>query len=446
MSILDQVENARPTEASTTGAPATGLNVLLADFEGILEPLEAKGVKTSEYYIKKTIGRGAYGVAILVEDAALRQDFVAKVMDLRTMSQKDRTFALSEVRCLAKCSHPNIIRLKETHERNGRLLLIMEYANGGDLGKQIIARSAQGLFYKETEILFIFLQLCLALDYLHQKRMMHRDLKTANVFLTSNGLIKLGDFGFSRQYEDTLSEDVGNTFCGTPYYVAPELWRRQPYSKKAEMWSLGVILYEIVTLKRPFYDKTIKLLVPKVLNGEYQPIENKNCNNFIIQTCNALLTQDPEHRPSIREILSTSYMQQSLQLLVRSVQHNTFIDAATRQSMCHSIEIILQDSQRCTPSPRVTRSGEVMFLQAGKWVNAILNVGEEGVRVVVKDSGFILQVSIEQYDQACLGERSESVPIVFYVLTTNPEKEKLAFTTQNETDAHEWIHALNKCK
>ena len=86
-------------------------------------------------------------------------------------------------------------------------------------------RQAGNKYFKEHEVLFILVQLCLALQHIHSKKMMHRDLKTANVLLTSSGIVKIGDFGFSRQYEDSLSKDVGTTFCGTPYYLSPELWK-----------------------------------------------------------------------------------------------------------------------------------------------------------------------------------------------------------------------------
>ena len=413
---------------------------LTIEFEGILSPFETKSTVKAQYYTKQVIGKGAYGHAILVEEAKTAHRYVAKIMDLRAMTPKDRLFALSEVRCLAKCAHPNIIRLRETHERSGKLLLIMEHADEGDLGKQIIARTPS-MYYREIEVLFIFLQLCLAVDYLHQKRMMHRDLKTANVFLTSNGLVKLGDFGFSRQYEDTLSEDVGNTFCGTPYYVAPELWRRQPYSKKAEMWSLGVILYELLTLVRPFYDQTIKLLVPKVLAGEYAPIQQK-FNPFIIQTCNALLTQDPDHRPLMREIMATPFMQSSLQLLSKSVAHNANIDKWTQDQMCRSIEIILADGLRSTPSPRITRSSEVRVMDGTEWVEASMFMGDEGIHINIADAT-ASSAYIDISKVVAVGKDVSHVDNTFAIYFTDGTHRWVA--AQNEIDMDDWMINLQKC-
>ncbi|EAN82874.1 kinase, putative, partial [Trypanosoma cruzi] len=177
-----------------------------------------------KYIKKKLIGTGSYGEAWLVERLEDHSIFVAKLMDLGKMSSRDKQYAYSEIKCLANCNHPNIIRFIEDHEENDQLLIIMEFADSGDLDRQIKARSHDNFrHFREHEALFLFLQLCLALDHIHSHKMLHRDIKSANILLTSTGLIKLGDFGFSHQYDDTVSGVVANTFCGTPYYLAPEI-------------------------------------------------------------------------------------------------------------------------------------------------------------------------------------------------------------------------------
>ncbi|KPI82419.1 putative serine/threonine-protein kinase, partial [Leptomonas seymouri] len=240
-------------------------------------------------------------------------------MDLEHMSEKDRGFATNEVKCLSRCNHPHIVRCVDSVEKSGRLLIVMEYADGGDLYKQIKARVASMKYFREHEVAFIFLQLCLALDHIHSNKMMHRDLKTANILLTTTGLVKLGDFGFSRQYEDSLSNAVGSTFCGTPYYLSPELWHRQPYSKKSEMWALGVVLYEVMALKRPFSGKNMDELITNICHGRRADLPPRYSEE-LCGICNRLLSVDPNMRPTIQELFQEPFIHTNLETLKRSVE------------------------------------------------------------------------------------------------------------------------------
>ncbi|CBH10860.1 nek1/NIMA-related kinase A [Trypanosoma brucei gambiense DAL972] len=189
-----------------------------------------------KYLNKGIVGLGSYGegyVAESVEDGSL---CVAKVMDSSKMSQRDKRCSQSEIKCLTNCNHPNIIRYIDDHEKNDWLLIVMEFADSGNPHEQIKLRgTGDAHYFQEHESLFLFLELCIAFDYIHSHKMLHRDIKSANVLLTSTGLVKLGDFGFSHQYEDTVSRVVASTFCGTPYYLAPELWNNQSYNEDADV-------------------------------------------------------------------------------------------------------------------------------------------------------------------------------------------------------------------
>jgi serine/threonine protein kinase len=292
----------------------------------------------AQYVMKKQLGQGSFGTTWKVEQAKSGAIYAAKVMDTNSMTPKDRGFVANEVRCLACCNHPNIIAHHLSEDFDGMLVIIMEYADGGDLYKQIKVRQASNKFFKEHEVLFILIQLCLALQHIHSKKMMHRDLKTANVLLTSSGIVKIGDFGFSRQYEDSLSKDVGTTFCGTPYYLSPELWKREPYSKKSEMWALGVILYEIISLKRPFKGNSMKELMNNIVTAQYEAtpdIYSKELRDIVT----GLLTLDPAKRPSLKELFSNPYIKNNgLGALRKSVEGHTRIDAETQAALLKSIE------------------------------------------------------------------------------------------------------------
>jgi len=141
----------------------------------------------------------------------------------------------------------------------------------------------------------------LALKHIHDRKILHRDIKAPNVLITSTGLIKLGDFGVAKCLNFTIEK--AKTFTGTPYYLSPEIVQNLPYSFKSDIWSLGVLLYEICCLKLPFEAKSIPLLTLKIINGEYKPIPDFYSKELKTLVSN-LLRVDHELRPSIYEILS----------------------------------------------------------------------------------------------------------------------------------------------
>ncbi|CAJ1011095.1 putative Protein kinase domain/Protein tyrosine kinase/Kinase-like [Leishmania naiffi] len=289
-----------------------------------------------QYVKKRLLGQGSFGSAWRVEESATGSVFAAKVMDLNSMSEKDRGFVTNEVKCLSRSRNPHIVRCENAIEREGHLLIVMEYADGGDLYKQIKARVREMKFFREHEVVFIFLQLCLALDHIHSNKMMHRDLKTANILLTTTGLVKLGDFGFSRQYEDSLSNAVGSTFCGTPYYLSPELWHRQPYSKKSEMWALGVVLYEVMALRRPFTGKNMDELITNICHGRRADLP-PSYTASLRDVCNRLLSVDANMRPTIQELFHEPFIRSNLETLKRSVEKHNRIPADVRDAIARCI-------------------------------------------------------------------------------------------------------------
>lgn len=140
----------------------------------------------------------------------------------------------------------------------------------GDLSFHIKRRQAKGERFTETEIFNWFVQLCLALEYIHGRKVLHRDLKSQNVFLTGNNTVKLGDFGISRVLENTTTSAM--TVVGTPYYMSPEVCQNMPYTFKSDVWALGCVLYELCTLKHAFSADNLLGLVFKIVQDKYEPI------------------------------------------------------------------------------------------------------------------------------------------------------------------------------
>jgi len=283
----------------------------------------------SKYSIVRSLGSGAYGTALLMKEVATGDQYVAKIMNLTKMSEKERAHMRSEVQCLAQCDHPNIIRQKEVALSATSLALVMEYGDGGDLRKEILARKSKGMVFSVEEIAIVFAQIALSIDYVHRQGILHRDVKPANIFFTKQGLVKLGDFGFSKQYEDTLSNLVGDTVCGTPFYMSPEMWQDERYSKKSDLWSLGIVLYEMICLERPFQGDSLKAVSESVMAGVLRlPPTREGANSpsgaqELWLGCQMLLKVNVRDRAELLEVLALPVFQNALKNINSLLLHPT---------------------------------------------------------------------------------------------------------------------------
>ncbi|CDW72008.1 protein kinase domain containing protein [Stylonychia lemnae] len=219
------------------------------------------------------------------------------------LSDKEKQNALNEVRILASIQHPNVIAYKEAFfdENSSTLCIVMEFADGGDLYQKIIDHQKRSSTFPEREIWQIIGQMTKGLKALHDKNILHRDLKCANVFLNRDGTVKMGDLNVSK----VANKNGGLllTQTGTPYYASPEVWKDQPYDYRSDIWSLGCVIYEMISLQPPFQAQNMDQLYKKVLSGQYPPISNsfsKELSEILAQ----LLQVIPQKRPSCDTILS----------------------------------------------------------------------------------------------------------------------------------------------
>ena len=137
----------------------------------------------------------------------------------------------------------------------------------GDIAYHIKRKQQKNETFSEVEIFNWFVQICLALEYVHGRKVIHRDIKTQNIFLTGNNTVKVGDFGISKVLESTTQ--VAVTVVGTPYYMAPEACQSEPYTSKSDVWALGCILYELCTLKHAFQADNLLGLVFKIVQEKH---------------------------------------------------------------------------------------------------------------------------------------------------------------------------------
>lgn len=186
----------------------------------------------------KKIGEGSFGAAWLVKGIKDGTQYVIKIINVSRMPTKEREEARKEVSVLAQMKHPNIVSYIDSFEESGNLCIVMDYCDGGDLYTKI--HSTRGIGHDEDQIIDWFVQITLALKHVHDRKILHRDLKTQNIFLTKNGTVKLGDFGVAKVLTNTM--DFARTSIGTPYYMSPELVEHKPYNNKSDVWSLGCVV------------------------------------------------------------------------------------------------------------------------------------------------------------------------------------------------------------
>ncbi|XP_041664838.1 serine/threonine-protein kinase Nek3 [Cheilinus undulatus] len=251
------------------------------------------------YSVLKVIGEGSFGRALLVRSESSHEKYVVKEIQL-PKSQTKLENSRREAVLLSRMKHPNIVAFREALEADDLLWIVMEYCSGGDLLQRI--QKQKTTQFCVDDIVRWFAQMCSAAHHIHEKRVLHRDLKSKNIFLTDNGTIKLGDFGSACILNS--SKAYAHTYVGTPYYVAPEIWDNKPYNNKSDVWSLGCVLYELCTLRHPFQASSWKSLILKVCRGAYPPLP-KHLPYELQYLIKQMFKTNPKDRPSLHTILTS---------------------------------------------------------------------------------------------------------------------------------------------
>lgn len=292
-----------------------------------------------------------------------------KVVNLEGRDDAERRRCFAELECLSMCSCFSVLRDHcdfsyppdmSNLRKIQTLVLILDYASSGDLRREVKLRHAnQDTYFSEQQAALILLQLTMALKYVHEHGIIHRDIKSANIFLCSNGLVKLGDFGMSHIFTNDSSsksnvdsraspsssteqqsvrggatsslKTLSDVFCGSPFYVSPEMWLRHPYDFRSDMYSLGVVLYEMLALHRPYEQTTLEELRSAVVtgsvpDGDWESMQRRYPS--LTPIVQGMMRADPEERMTVDSILAAPVMRWSTSTLLQIVYATDAVDLA----------------------------------------------------------------------------------------------------------------------
>jgi len=253
-----------------------------------------------KYRLLKTIGKGNFAKVKLAKHIPTGKEVAIKIIDKTQLNAGSLQKLFREVRIMKTLDHPNIVKLYQVIETEKTLYLVMEYASGGEVFDYLVLHGRM----KEKEARAKFRQIVSAVQYCHQKKIIHRDLKAENLLLDSEMNIKIADFGFSNEFVPGNKLD---TFCGSPPYAAPELFQGKKYDgPEVDVWSLGVILYTLVSGSLPFDGSTLRELRERVLRGKYRiPFYmSTDCENLLKK----FLVLNPTRRASLEVIMKDKWM------------------------------------------------------------------------------------------------------------------------------------------
>ena len=252
------------------------------------------------FQILSKIGEGSYSTVLKVKRIKDGNIYALKRVKFRKLSDKEKENALNEIRILASVKDKHVISYKEAFfdEKDSSLGIVMEYADKGDLFQAISERKKTKDYFTEQEIWKAFIQLLKGLKALHDFKILHRDIKSANVFLFDGGICKLGDLNVSKVARKGLSY----TQTGTPYYASPEVWEEKPYDSKSDIWSLGCVIYEMITFRPPFQAQSMEELYRKVMRGIYPKIPSRYSED-LSDAIKLMIQVEPGARPTCEELL-----------------------------------------------------------------------------------------------------------------------------------------------
>ncbi|XP_015439141.1 PREDICTED: serine/threonine-protein kinase Nek5-like [Dufourea novaeangliae] len=262
-------------------------------------------MRISDYVFETLLGQGTFGSVYLVRRKNDSKPFVVKEQALNAVNALPFKNILGEVQCLHKLRHPNIVAYYGAWIEDDHCYILMEYATRCTL-KDLLSKRPMPL--KEEDALYLFSQIVLGVHQIHYKKILHRDLKPENIMLTGGrgDIVKIGDFGVSKNFQE-LTDPSRICRAGSFYYMAPEMLRGQCYDFKCDIWSMGVILYEMVTKRHPFPGTNLTEIVNMTCNEKPRPL-SKQTSAAIVNLISKMLRKQPPSRPRTDQLMTCPHL------------------------------------------------------------------------------------------------------------------------------------------
>ena len=257
------------------------------------------------YEFLGNIGQGMSGKVYKAKHKKENRFYAIKKLNFNEINEKERIAIQDEVNLLKQLKHPNIVTYKDSFFDNENCLnIVMVFCEMGDMYTKI--RKQKGEYFPEETIFLWIAQLCLALSYVHDKQILHRDIKTQNIFIQNEHTIRIGDFGIAKGYNQ--NQDLGGSLIGTPLYMAPEVYNSsKKYSFRSDIWSLGCCIFEMCNLKNAFEAKSWNAVFVKVTKGQRAQL-NSRYSMDMKNLVDSMLNVNGKNRPTIASILEKPFM------------------------------------------------------------------------------------------------------------------------------------------
>ena len=257
------------------------------------------------YEFLGNIGQGMSGKVYKAKNKKENRFYAIKKLNFNEINEKERIAIQDEVNLLKQLKHPNIVTYKDSFFDNENCLnIVMVFCEMGDMYTKI--RKQKGEYFSEETIFLWIAQLCLALSYVHDKQILHRDIKTQNIFIQNEHTIRIGDFGIAKGYNQ--NQDLGGSLIGTPLYMAPEVYNSsKKYSFRSDIWSLGCCIFEMCNLKNAFEAKSWNAVFVKVTKGQRAQL-NSRYSMDMKNLVDSMLSVNGKNRPTIASILEKPFM------------------------------------------------------------------------------------------------------------------------------------------
>ncbi|XP_015594446.1 serine/threonine-protein kinase Nek5 [Cephus cinctus] len=249
-------------------------------------------MRTSDFIFKEKLGTGAFGACYLATYKPNQRWYVIKKQSMEHVE-----IVMNEVKLLSKMEHTNIITYYGSWIENNKCFILMEYATKGTL-YNLLSRRQHPL--QQRDALYLFAQITLGVHHIHKQNVLHRDLKPGNIMLTGQNadVIKIGDFGISKR----INREDAQTRVGTRMYMAPEVLRGHRYGYKCDIWSMGIILYEMLTLKFPFASNSHVGMITRILEMKPSKLP-ATVSEDCVRMLSKMLQKDPQDRPPSRYLV-----------------------------------------------------------------------------------------------------------------------------------------------